>query len=137
MTEQEKLTVTVTVDMEIDPCWIEHVTGGPQAFVDVFLSSYSGYWLEGVEHDPKLGWLAYEFAAEDRHSTKKEKEEASKAWRAGEKLPAHFHALNLDVVKKSWQEGVKREGMEWYENGDGSTYDCALQLALLDEITYG
>jgi hypothetical protein len=45
------------------------------------------------------------------------REEAIKAWRAGEKLPEHFHALNLDAAKKSWQEGVKRDGVgvvrEW------------------------
>lgn len=140
MTEQtnaEKVTVTMTIDVVIDPMWIEHVTGGPEGMVDVFLGGYSGYWLEGVEHDEKLGWLAYEFGAEDRHSTRKEKEAASKAWHAGEPLPKHFHALNLEAAKKSWVAGVQKYGMDWFENGDGCTYDCALQLGILNEIVYG
>lgn len=137
MTKQEKMIVTVSIEMEIDPIWIEFVTGGSEGMVDVFLRDYCGYWMEGIEHDSKLGWLAYEFGATDRHSNKREKESAIKAWRAGEKLPEHFHALNLDLVKKSWQEGVKKFGVTWHEDGDGNTYDCAVQLALLGSVTYG
>jgi hypothetical protein len=133
-----KLTVNMTVQTEVDPGWIEFVTGGPEGMVDIFLQGgYCGYWMEGIDHDEKLGWLAYEFAAEDRHCTPKERAAATKAWRENKELPKNFHALNLELARKSWLEGVKKDGVEWYENGDGCTYDCAVQRALFGEVVYG
>lgn len=133
----EKVMVTMTVDVEVDPMWVEHVTGGPEGMCDVFLQGYSGYWMEGIDHDEKLGWLAYEFAAEDRHCTKRERAQATSAWKAGQPLPKHFHALNLEAAKKTWVEGAKKYGMDWFENGDGISYDCAVQLGLLGDVVYG
>jgi hypothetical protein len=132
----EKIMVTVTLQTEVVFGWIEFVTGGPEGFVDVFLGGHCGYWLEGINHEPALGWLAYEFGATDRNATQSEKEEATKAWLVGAKLPEHFHALNLETAKKSWAEGVKRDGLEWYNDGDGCTYDAAMQMALLGELVY-
>ena len=134
---ENKMTVHMTVETEVDPDWVEFVTGGPEGFVDVFLQGYCGYWMEGIEHDAKLGWLAWEHADEDRHCTPKERAAASKAWHAGEKLPKGFHALNAELAKKSWIEGVKKDGLSWYEDGDGNTYDCAVQRGLFGEVVYG
>jgi hypothetical protein len=133
----EKIMTAITMQVEVDAGWIEFVTGGSEGFVDVFFGGHSGYWMEGIEHSPSRGWLAYEFGAEDHHATDDEKEKAIFAFMVGDKLPEHFHALNLETAKKSWVEGVKREGLEWYENGDGCTYDCALQFALLGSLVYG
>ena len=132
----DKIMATYTVELEVDSGWVEFVTGGPEGFVDVFLGGHCGYWLEGIYHSD-YGWLAYEFGAEDRHATKHEKEEAIQALLDGKALPAHFYMLNMETAKKSWTEGVKRDGLEWYENGDGGTYDAALQMALLGELVYG
>jgi hypothetical protein len=138
MNATAKKTVKTKVEVTVDPDWIEFVTGGPEGFVDVFFrNGYCGYWLEGVEHDPKLGWLAYEHAAEDRHSTDEEKNEALAAWRKGKPLPKNFHALNVEAATKSWIAGVKRKGVGFYEDGDGEDYEVALQEALLGEVVYG
>jgi hypothetical protein len=138
MNATAKKTVKTKVEVTVDPDWIEFVTGGPEGFVDVFFrNGYCGYWLEGVEHDPKLGWLAYEHAAEDRHSTDEEKNEALAAWRKGKPLPKNFHALNVEAATKSWIAGVKRKGVGFYSDGDGEDYEVALQEALLGEVVYG
>lgn len=141
MTEEvktEKLTVTMTMDVEVDPGWIEFVTGGPEGMCDIFFrNGYCGYWMEGIDHESNLGWLAYEFAVEDRHCTEKERREATKAWKAGQPLPKNFHALNLEAAKKTWVEGCKKYGISWYENGDGITYDYAVQTGVLGSLVYG
>ena len=133
----DKIMATYTVELEVDSGWVEFVTGGPEGFVDVFLGGHCGYWLEGINHEAALGWLAYEFGALDRHATQSEKEEATRAWLVGAKMPKHFHTLSIQTARESWTEGVKRDGLEWYENGDGGTYDAALQMALLGELVYG
>jgi hypothetical protein len=130
----------IKMTVSIDTGWIEFITGGPEGFADIFMYEHCGHWLRGIKHDPKLGFLAYDFAENEDHNeyhlTKAERDAAIKSWLTGEKLPENFYALNLDVASKSWQEGVKKDGIDWYAEGDGNTYDCAVQIALLGEITY-
>lgn len=137
---KKRIVVSVEVKVEVDPDWIEFVTGGPEGFVDVFFrNGHCGYWLEGIEHSPdsKLGWLAYEHGSEDRHSTDEEKKKAKAAWRKGMPLPENFHALNLEAATKCWIEGVKRKGVGFYEDGDGEDYEVAIQMGLLGKVVYG
>jgi hypothetical protein len=135
--ESKKLTATVTITVPVDEGWVEFVTGGPKGYVDIFFRDYCGYWLTGIKHDPKRGWLAYEHADEDRPSTDAEKKAALAAWKSGTKLPKNFHVLDEALVLDSWAAGVERSGVDWYENGDANDYDLALQKALLGEIVYG
>jgi len=39
-------------------------------------------------------------------------------------------------TKAAWEHGVRRDGVDWYENGDANTYDNLMQLAVLGEIRY-
>lgn len=132
------LKVTMTVETTVDEDWRTWVTGGEKGYTDVFLrNSYCGYWLEGIDHDPKLGWLAFEFGAVDRSATEAEKEEAIAAWLEKKPLPPLFHALNDEVAEKSWCKAIERWGKDWYDDADGPRYDCALQTALFGEAKYG
>lgn len=133
-----KVTVNLTVESELDSCWIEFVTGSTQGYGDIFMrDGHCGYWMMGIKHDPQLGWLAFEHGAEDRIPSKEEDKAAIKAWKAGEALPKHYHALNLELAKKGWAEGIKRQGVNWYESADGNDYDNMVQYALLGQLVYG
>lgn len=124
-----EVTVTVTVDED----WIEFLTKHP----DIFGRDYCGYWLRGVEHDDERGWLVWEDDEEHRKGDEPGAAEAVAAWQAGEALPEGWYRLDRALAIKAWGEGVKRSGVDWYENGDGVAYDCAVQMALLGEVRYG
>jgi hypothetical protein len=131
--------VPVTITSEVDPEWIDLAVNCN----DLFMYGYCGYWMCGMEHTKKNGWLCYEFEAGGDQPTIREAREMPeyknilKAWRAGEPLPEHWHRLDEAMAVRAWVEGVKRDGQGWYENGDANTYDCAMQMAMLGEIVYG
>lgn len=127
------LDVTVTITVKVDPEWIEFLT----KYNDIFGSPhYAGYWLYGAERDDRLGWLVYEHG-DERRPTERECRHARALWHAGEPLPERWYRLDRAAAIKAWAEGVKRFGAEWYENGDGPTYDVVVQMALLGEVRYG
>ena len=137
-------TVSVTIQSTVAAGWITHVTGDAEGYSDIFMRDYCGYWLCGVTHgrhhgDPDLGWLAYDYVNnEDRNYTDEERHNAIQAWKAREPLPNNFYALNQDLATKAWAEGVKKDGVEWFEDGDGNTYDNAVQRAIFNgEVVYG
>jgi hypothetical protein len=128
--------IKVEIEVEVDPDWIEFVTIYP----DIFMTSYCGYWMYGMEQDDELGWLVHEH--DEQHSVRQvakspEYPAIVKAWREGGKLPDNWFRLNKEAAIKAWAEGVKKYGTDWYENGDAISYDVVLQLALLGEIRYG
>lgn len=125
--------VSVTMDVEVDPDWIEFCTS---RYVDVFMHGYCGYWMCGVEHDDKLGWLV-SINLDDEGTTAKETKKAVKAWKDGKELPEGWYRLNEEVACKAWAEGFKRWGATWYEDGDADTYDYAIQKAMFGEVVYG
>ena len=145
--EFKDIKVKVEIDVIVDPGWITQITH----YVDIFGSGYVGYWLRRVNKsgDPTLGQLVWEF--EDDSRTKDlgfidqldedvENElhvAAGLAWKDRQPLPPHYFVLNLDAAKKMWVEGVKKFGLDWYENGDANTYDYVIQMALLGECKYG
>jgi hypothetical protein len=137
---------TVAISVEVDPGWIDFVCGtnecgdGVEGSTDVFMTQYCGYWLRGIEHDPALGWLGFDCAAEDRYPTDDDEEvvAAITAWRAGAPLPRGFIRMDRDFALRAWAAGVRRGGARWYEDGDGITYDCAVQCAAFGgEVLYG
>lgn len=135
------LTITATLTFDIDPMWLDHVTGGFEGFEDVFYPSYSGYWAKGIAHSKIAGWLIFEMGS-DKTFTKAEKREATRLWRDGKELPPGWHRFNLDLAKRAWMEGVKRYGQDWFSTGDGPRYDWVLQKALWGpnepcEVRYG
>lgn len=135
-TSSEPLKATISLEVVVDPDWIELVTGGAEGFCDVFIHGYCGTWLTRIRHDVMLGWLAYDYAAEDRDYTEAEVNEALVAWREGKPLPTNFYRLDLETTKKSWVAGYMKDGAEWFENGDGNVYDNAIQMALFNEVVY-
>lgn len=133
------VSIPVTIKSEVDPEWIDLAVNCN----DLFIYGYCGYWMCRMEWDSELGHLCYEYEAGGDQPTIREAkaspdyENIVKTWRDGEKLPEHWYRLDKDMAIKAWVEGVKRDGVEWYENGDANTYDCAVQLAMLGEIVYG
>lgn len=112
--------------------WIEFVTG----HTDMFSTDYSGYWLRGVEHNER-GWLAWEDDEEHPFGQEPDRDSALFAWRYDDPLPPGWFRLNNALAEKAWDIGVQKHGERWYSEGDSTTYDTVLQLALLDEVRYG
>lgn len=129
--------LTTTVDTEIHPYWIEFILNDS----DLFRTSYVGYWLAGMEHDDdKNEWLVYETGGDIGFSDVEEFPEYAwvvQDWKDGKPLPEKWFRLDQAFVIKSWGEGFKRGGAQWYEKGDAVQYDVAIQMALLGEIRYG
>jgi len=126
----------VSFEIEIDNAWIDYCV----KYNDVFMPSTCGYWMRGMEHD-ETGWLCYEFEGPQQYQNNVEDSAEYpaivKAWRNGEELPKFWHRLNKGASIKAWTEGVKRFGVDWYQNTDGTRDDMVIQMALLGEIVYG
>jgi hypothetical protein len=132
--KSEPLKHTFSLTVDVEPFWIAYLTHYP----DIFAGNYVGYWLRGVENLPELGWLCWEDDEKGRlHGHEPNGKEAMRAWRAGEPLPKHWFRLDRAAALRAWEEGVKRWGVDWYEEADATSYDIVLQLALLGEIRYG
>lgn len=134
----------VLVPAGVDLRWVDLVTGSNESgesvlgSVDVFLTSYCGYWLMGVRFERKHGWLAWEHAAAERRPTPAETAEAVAKWRKGEALPEGWHRLDRALALRAWECGFNRRGADWFTRGDGSAYDVAIQRALFaGDVRYG
>lgn len=131
--------VTVVLEVEVNQDWIEFCT----QFNDLFMYDYCGYWMAAMECDDDLGWLCYEYANDDDMPSLRAMKEAPeyqeivKSWREGKLLPPNWYRLDKAAAIKAYGEGVKRYGLDWYEDGDAITYDVAVQMALLGEVRYG
>jgi len=126
------VSMTVTVNAQVDPLWVQMCT----EYSDLFLTNHCGYWACGVEREPGLGWLAFEHGDECR-PPEKTPQTVLAAWRNGKPLPKRWYRLDEQAALRAWAEGVKRSGTSWFENGDASDYDVAIQNALLGEVRYG
>lgn len=131
--QEETIPHTFSLTVDVEPSWIEYLT----QYDDVFRRNGSGYWLRGVEHNGRLGWLCWEDDEKCLHGEEPNREAALEAWMEGKPLPEHWFQLNAHVALRAWEEGVKRWGIDWYEDADATSYDVVLQRALLGEIRYG
>lgn len=105
---------------------------------DLFRRDYIGYWARGVEVDEKLGWLVYEMdEAAEGHDEDDFHAAAVAAWRAREALPPRYFRLDHAAAVTAYNFGVRRWGERWYQDGDSTSYDCVIQMALLGEARYG
>lgn len=132
--QKEKITVEITC--EVDNDWIEFLT----RYSDIFMTGYCGYWMYGMERDDALGWLCFEHDEElsvRDVAALPAYDEVVALWRSGATLPAKWYRLDKAACVKAYAEGVKRYGTDWYENGDATTYDVVVQMALLNEVVYG
>jgi hypothetical protein len=131
-----KPAAIITIEIVVDEHWIDFAVNNN----DLFRSNYCGYWLNGVAFDDDLGWLCYVDgdggAPEDA-----EAQPVIQAWKAGEAFPENsrgkFYLLDRTAAIEAFKHGVMWRGAEWYENGDASSYDHVIQMALLGEIVYG
>ena len=124
-------TIDINIDEADQESWVDLCNHS-----DIFYPHTCGYWLYGVTHDKRLGWLVYEMG-DERHPEKSLENEASSLWRCGEKLPEGFMRFDKGAMCKAYAEGVKRGGTDWQTNADVSDMDIIIQLALLGSITYG
>jgi len=127
---------TVTVDLPIPDEWFEFC----YAF-DLFEKNYCGYWMFGIEHDDKLGWLVFETGGEEMPD-----EDmiflATFIWKRNHfkgapDLPEGFMSLTDEVMARAYQIAVEKWGISWEDNADALTYDYIIQMALLGETRYG
>lgn len=129
----DKVTVKVEVEIEVPyEDWIQYLT----ECTDIFMSGYCGQWLRGVDRD-ETGWLTWEDDEDHRNGEEPDREEALRAWKAGEALPAHWFRLDRAAAIKAYVIGVQKWGVNWFEDkGDAGTYDVVIQRALLGEYRY-
>ena len=134
MTEPEPLKHAMTIFVDVEPGWVDYLT----RYTDIFHPHYAGYWLRGVDHHADLGWLCWELVDEEsRPGEEPNLDEAVRAWRAGEPLPERWYRLDRLAALHAWEEGVKKWGVDWYDQTDSTREDVVVQLALLGEIRYG
>lgn len=134
----DKIKVKVEVEVAVDPDWIDFLLNHN----DIFMTSYCGYWMSGMELDENGGgWLVHEqdddydcAAAAANHP---EYNAIVKAWQDGKPLPDKWFRLDKEAAIRAWIEGCKKYGVDWYENSDAVSMDVVIQLALLGEVRYG
>lgn len=131
--DREYKTITVPMELKVDKFWIEYCTH----YNDLFYTNRCGYWMRGIDHTNKRGWLVFESGGEVPPGQEPFLKEAKKAWREGKELPPGYFYLNEDMAIKAWAEASKRYGLDWYEETDAEREDVAIQLAILGEIKYG
>lgn len=130
----EPLQHTFTITVAVDPFWVDYLTKYP----GIFGRQYAGYWLRGVERHTERGWLCWEDDEQHRQGEEPDREEALEAWRSGDPaLPKGWYRLDSAAALRAWEEGVKRWGVDWYEQTDANREDVVVQLSLLGEIRYG
>lgn len=112
--------------------WVEFVT----QYNDIFNADHCGYWLRGVDRTEE-GVLAWEDDEQHPHFGEPGLKLARFIYRTGGTLPPGWFRLDKALAEKAWDIGVQKHGEQWYSEGDSTTYDTVLQLALLDEVRYG
>jgi hypothetical protein len=117
----------VEVRVKVDEDWVQFAVHGN----DLFLTTYCGYWMRGMEYDKRLGWLCFEHGGEKR-PPKEVPARILKRWRDGDDLPKRWHRLDRDTAILAWAAGVKLAGDDWYSGpgADASRYDFVIQMAL-------
>ena len=132
--EPQRHTFSITVD--IDPRWVDYVT---QHYDHLRAQYYAGYWARAVVHDPALGWLVAEMD-EVGSLPRQVRDRPHGGALAGLAidLPPRWYRLDRTAALRMWEEGVKRCGVDWYDDrARRRLEDVLLQLTLLGEVRYG
>jgi hypothetical protein len=103
--------VKVTLELEVPQDWIDFVTQGS----DVFRRDHCGYWAQVQKWSDKGAIVRVDEDGE-----------------LGEQ-----RTWDRAFACKAYAEGVKRKGVDFYEQGDANDYDCAIQMAWFGEVVYG
>jgi hypothetical protein len=119
--------------------WVKYCTTNN----DLFMTSYCGYWLGGLEFDNAIGWLCYVSMEIDGEPSVREVDKLPRysdivqAWENNKDLPNGFYRLDKAAAIRAFKAGIEHSGVNWYENADSREYDYVIQMALLGEIRYG
>ncbi len=136
MNTKTEETIDVTLKIPVPDEFVDYLT----SYDDLFRTGHSGYWAYGYGVDDrrtgKPAWLVYEMSADEGVPTDEEAELAETQYQGGAGLPDHWFVLDREAALKVLAEGVKRFGVDFYEDSDATTMDDAIQLALLGEIRY-
>jgi hypothetical protein len=100
----------------------------------------AGYWMYGVEHDPKRGWLVYEFGEDESEDfVNKDHSAAINRFKKGMSPTGMYHVIDEFFANMSFNNGVQKWGVQWRENPhhDLSEVDLVLQYTLFGKIKYG
>jgi len=124
---------TFQLTVEVDSGWVDYLT----KHADIFENARAGYWLRGVALNDDTGWLCWEDDEKCRYGEEPNFETAKHEWVLGNPLPEHWFRLDRAAAIRAWEEGVKRWGVDWYEECDSTREDIVVQLALLGEVRYG
>jgi len=132
---------TLTFEVDVDADFVDYLT----QYNDIFMTSRAGYWAFGhalPKRDATVGaahagWLVFEcLRSSSGMPSEKNIARALDCWKTGETLPKGWHLLDRDAAIRAWCEGVKRWGVEWYEEVDVDREDTVVQLSLLGEVRY-
>lgn len=139
------MKIKAEIEVDIPDDWIDLCT----KYSDLFMKNYCGYWARGYQYP--WGWLVYELA-DDNVEFEKEPDHKHAIGCAEtytflrgtysvdeskKVLPEHWFYVDKEAAIQAYVEGVKRWGLEWYNNGDAERYDVVIQMALLGEVRYG
>jgi len=121
---------TLTLQVEIPVRFVSDMVNTR----DIFSNDQSGYWAYGMRCPDGLGWLIFEQV--DGAPQESSIARAKLHWRDHKPLPEGWHLLDDAVAIRAWCEGVKRWGVNWFDQVDGGRRDVVLQLSLLGELRY-
>jgi len=140
---QKSVLVLTELPVEIPrEDWVDYLTQE----VDIFMTTYIGYWGMGVRpllpdgSDDETRWLVVEDTDDlGEKAVQKRVVAASSALLAGTQLPEGVHLLDEAAAIRAYVIACQRWGANWMNggHGDANGYDVAIQLALLGEVRYG
>lgn len=157
----ESIVVESKMQYSVPYGWLEFCSN-----VDMFRQGYLGYWARGYkvgdadeepeaeadssdseEHDfhsdvltmNETPWILVENETETLSMDELDEigAKAKQAFLNKEKLPEGCYAMTRELAIKAFVMRAQRQGPDWFEDADGSDYDCAIQAAIFDEVKYG
>ena len=127
---KETIKQNVSFDVEIPIDWIDFISN----YTDIFGPTYCGYWAKGIYNENDIGWLLRD---EEELFDDSNDSLAEKLFIDNQELPKHYYRLDKDTAIKAYAEGIKRWGVNWYEQADAISYDVVIQMALFNDVKYG
>ena len=128
--------------------WVEQFVKNFILTVDVYCTSYCGYWLRGEGRIDSGRWLAVDMIEVcespsnggeilDLSKVDERSKEVVQLYLNAMEVPEGWYALDQEIGEKAYAIGERRWGERWYpDKGDSNTYDVVLQEALLGEVKY-
>lgn len=127
------IPMTVQVNVEVDPSFVEFLLDYP----DVFGLDYIGYWGRGLRLRGRRGWLVVEYESLEDELGPMDDDLIVVRFERGDKEVCDFcHFMGEQQVVEIIKKGVANIGTDFQESYDGDSLDLAIQQALLGSHTY-